>query len=113
MKKVILGLLIIVLMGLLCACGGPEAKKFASAEEYEAALNEEDADIDSLGNAIVTFEVLSVHPGEDGGYNVWAGEHLNFIFEKNPHVVDGDTITVKVSQVNNYNGSWFMKSKKK
>lgn len=49
---------------------------YADAESFEAALNEGE----DLEGKIVQFEALELHPDSAVGYNVWAGEHLNFIW---------------------------------
>ena len=73
-------------------------------EDFEAALN---AGEDLTGKT-VTFTILEVHPDSVFGYNLYGGEHLNFCSSKNPGVKTGDTITVKVKEVNSLLGSWII-----
>lgn len=78
---------------------------FQDAGSFEAALNRGD----DLVGATVTFVVNEVHPDSYYGYDLWAGEHLNFIFSEDQNVLEGDSVTVKVISVDtSASGSWII-----
>ena len=53
--------------------------------------------------------MIEVHPDSYYGYDLWAGEHLNFIFTEDQNVQAGDSVTVKVVTVDNSaGGSWII-----
>lgn len=97
----------------LTACGG-EAEKlqviinYADAYCFEAALN----DGENLEGKIVQFVADDFKPDSALGYNIWAGEHLNFISERNPDVKVGDTVVVKATTIKNNIGSWVIEYEK-
>lgn len=78
---------------------------YADAESFEAALNEGE----DLEGKIVQFEALELHPDSAVGYNVWAGEHLNFISSSNPDIEVGEIVVVKCKAITSSLGSWFIK----
>ena len=107
MKKLVLVILVIVIaVSMLTACGGDKNvdADFKSAEEFEAALNNGE----DLSGKTVTFTVSDFKPDSAFGYNMIAGEHLNFCSEKNPNAKTGDTVTVKVKEVASMLGSWII-----
>ena len=55
---------------------------------------------------IVQFEVLEFHPQSALGYNLWAGEHLNFVPDRHPNAQQGDILIVKADTIRNNIGSW-------
>ncbi len=75
---------------------------YGDAESFEAALNEGK----NLENKVVRFIAGEFHPDSKLGYNVWAGEHLNFVSSRNPDIQEGDTVTVRTTTVENMMGSW-------
>lgn len=81
---------------------------YADAESFEAALNEGE----DLEGKIVQFEALELHPDSAVGYNVWAGEHLNFISSSNPDIEVGEIVVVKCKAITSSLGSWFIKYEK-
>ena len=85
------------------ACGSKEVD-YANVEDFEAALN---AGEDLTGKT-VTFTVREVHPNSAFGYNLFAGEHLNFVSSKTPGIKEGETVTVKVKEVSSIFGSWII-----
>ena len=93
----------LVITCVCTACGSTKVD-YEKVEDFEAALN---AGEDLTGKT-VTFTVLEVHPDSAFGYNLYGGEHLNFISTKNPGVKQGDTLTVKVKEINSLLGSWFI-----
>lgn len=78
--------------------------EYSCAEDFESALNN---GIDGTG-AIVTFTVVNVAPDSLFGYDLWAGEHLNFIIKDNIGAEVGDTMTVEVEKVETALGSWII-----
>ena len=78
--------------------------EYSCAEDFESALNN---GIDGTG-AIVTFTVVNVAPDSLFGYDLWAGEHLNFIIKYNIGAEVGDTMTVEVEKVETALGSWII-----
>ncbi|MCR5503256.1 MAG: hypothetical protein K6F53_09620 [Lachnospiraceae bacterium] len=78
---------------------------YGDAESFEEALN----DGEDLEGAVVRFEALELHPDSAMGYDIWAGEHLNFISSRNPKVKEGDTVVVRATRIENILGSWIIK----
>ncbi|MBR5677759.1 MAG: hypothetical protein IKX20_06450 [Paludibacteraceae bacterium] len=73
--------------------------QFDSAEEFESALR----DGYDLKNTQVTFQVEEIKSKTLLGYNVWAGEHLNFYPSEKPQELNcGDYVTVKVKKIKNF-----------
>lgn len=68
---------------------------YPDAASFEAALN---SGKDVTGK-IVTFRADELHPQSAYGYNIWAGEHLNFISDRNPGIEEGSYVTVAVTDV--------------
>jgi len=77
---------------------------YGDAESFEAALNAGE----NLEGKIVRFEALELHPESELGYNVWAGEHLNFISSRHPNIKAKDIVTVKATVIESKQGSWFI-----
>jgi len=77
---------------------------YPNIEDFEAALN---AGEDLIGKT-VTFTVTTFVPNSAFGYNLQTGEHLNFCSITHPGVGEGDTITVKVTQVQSVLGSFII-----
>lgn len=103
--------LVLCLTLLLSGCGASSSKvtiDYGDAESFEAALNAGD----NLEGKIVQFVVKEFHPDSALGYNLWAGEHLNFISSRNPDIKEGDTATVKATTIENQLGSWIIKYEK-
>ena len=74
----------------------------------EAALNAGE----DLTGKVVSFTVSELIPDSAFGYNMTAGEHLNFCSESNPGAKAGDTVKVKVTKVASMFGSWIISYKK-
>lgn len=81
--------------------GGPD---YLDAAAFEKALNT-GAD---LRGKTVRFKVDNITPDSSFGYNLQAGEHLNFCSNENPYVNIGDTITVEVKEVKSLLGSYII-----
>jgi hypothetical protein len=75
---------------------------YESAEAFETALNNGE---DVLGK-VVSFKVNEVHPDSSLGYDLWAGEHLNFVGEDAKEAKEGDTLTVAIYSTEEKLGSW-------
>lgn len=79
-----------------------------TASKFESDLN---AGKDMTGKK-VRFKVTDYAPDSAFGYNMMGGKHLNFVSLKNPHVRKGQMVTVKVTAVENFLGSWIVSYKK-
>lgn len=110
MKKTLsLSLIICVLLCcFLTACGGKTKVDFTNAKDFETALNAGD----DLTGKTVTFTVDKLVPNSVFGYNLQTGEHLNFTSPKNPGVKEGNSITVKVTEVSSTLGSYIISYEK-
>ena len=75
---------------------------YGDAEAFEAALNAGE----NLEGKIVRFKVSEFHPTSEWGYNLWAGEHLNFVSSRNPDIKEGDEVVVKATLIESVSGSW-------
>lgn len=107
----IMGMVMALVLSLaLCACGGVSKVSidYGDAESFEAALNAGE----NLEGKVVQFKALELHPDSAAGYNVWAGEHLNFISSRNPDIKAGDTVVVRTTEITSSLGSWFIKYEK-
>ena len=78
---------------------------YGDAESFETALNMGK----NLEGKVVQFTAQEFHPDSVLGYNIWAGEHLNFVSSDNPDVKQGDTLTVKATKIKSTKiGSWII-----
>ena len=98
----------VVSLLFVTACGASTAQAvkpdFADAASFEAALNNGD----DLTGKTVQFEVKELVPNSALGYNLQAGEHLNFVSSDNPGVKAGDKPIVRVVKVASALGSWMI-----
>ncbi len=78
---------------------------YGDAEAFEAALVRGE----NLEGKTLLFTASEFHPDSTLGYNVWAGEHLNFVSERHPNIAAGDTVAIKVNEISNVLGSWIIK----
>ena len=108
MKKVLSVCLILFMLLLLTGCNGKQYIDYGDAESFEAALNSGE----NLEGKIVCFKAIELHPDSLWGYNVWSGEHLNFVSSKNPNIKEGDVVTVKCKSIDNVLGSWIISYEK-
>ena len=70
---------------------------------FENALNSGD---DVTGKT-VTFIVNSVHPDSILGFNLWSGEHLNFVSDSDPEIKAGQAVTAKITKAEKWDSeSW-------
>lgn len=86
----------------ICGCSPKVVLDYGNAEAFEAALNRGE----NLEGKIVSFVAKELHPDSKLGYNIWAGEHLNFVSSRNPDIKEGSTVTVKTKTIENLLGSW-------
>lgn len=77
---------------------------YLNVEDFEAALN----DGKDLAGKTVTFTVTTLVPDSAFGYNLQTGEHLNFCSSTHPGVKEGDTLTVKVTEIQSVLGSYII-----
>lgn len=72
----------------------PKEVDYGDAESFEKALN----DGVNVSGKVVKFKV-SEYATPTVGYNLHAGEHLNFVSFRNPGCSKGDTYIAKVKRV--------------
>lgn len=77
---------------------------FESEVEFEAALNRGEI----TTGKVVRFKADSIHPQSAPGFNVWSGEHLNFITARPVDVKAGDIVIARITDVVSSMGSWFL-----
>ena len=110
MKKT-LSLSLVICVQLCCfltSCSGETKVDFSNAEAFETALNAGD----DLTGKTVTFTVNELVPDSAFGYNLQTGEHLNFCSSNNPGVKEGDSVTVKVTEITSMLGSYIISYEK-
>ncbi|MCH5179910.1 MAG: hypothetical protein J1F32_01695 [Erysipelotrichales bacterium] len=107
MKKLFYSVMIYLsLLGCLCSCKEETIKvDYENAIVYEKALNE---GVDTVGK-LVKFTVDELNPNSSFGYNIYAGEHLNFVSSTNPHVKVGDEMIVEILDVTTFLRSYIIK----
>lgn len=105
MKKIIQVCLIIVfILCFLTGCNSKQVIDYGDAKSFETALNAGN----NLEGKIVRFKAMELHPNSAWGYNVWSGEHLNFVSSRNPNIKEGDEVIVKCKTIENILGSWII-----
>lgn len=108
-KRFALALTAFMLLFCFAGCGSRQVTiDYADAESFEAALNNGE----NLEVKVVQFTADELHPQSAYGYNIWAGEHLNFISSRNPDVEVGSTVVVKATTIESIGGSWFISYEK-
>lgn len=114
MKKIMrFGLVLCCFMCMSMFMFGCDKKEDVTADYpdekvFETALVDgEDLEGKTVDIVVSNLETKSVY-----GYNIWAGEHLNFVSEKNPDVNIGDKVTAKVTEVKSVLGSWIISYEK-
>lgn len=78
---------------------------YATAASFESALNKSEDTISKT----VCFVVETIKTNSAFGFNIWAGEHLNFISDEDPGVKEEDSMTVRVKEVKTLLGSYLIK----
>ena len=89
-------------MAALAGCG--KAKPEYTEQDFEQAL----VAGENLDGKTVEIVVKELKPQSAFGYNVIAGEHLNFVSPENPNVKVGDKLVLKVTKTTSLMGSWIM-----
>lgn len=92
------------IMIILCSCGSATPVDYENEVTFEAALNNGE----NLVGKTVRFTALELRPQSIFGYNIFAGEHLNFVSTENPDVNVGDIVTAKVTKIESILGSWII-----
>ena len=101
----LLALAMTLAVSVLAGCGSSEVTPdYPDAASFEQDLN---AGEDLTGKT-VTFTVKKFAPDSAFGYNLQTGEHLNFVSSSHPGVDVGDTVTVEVTQIESFMGSWII-----
>ena len=77
---------------------------YDSAESFESALN----DGADATNKIVSFEVKEIAPDSAVGFNIQAGEHLNFKSKDAKEISNNEQVTVLVTNAKSKIGSWLI-----
>ena len=105
-KHICTASIVFVIFTLLLSCGASKKVSidYGNAEAFEKALNAGE----NLEGKVVQFTAVDFRPDSMLGYNVWAGEHLNFISSRNPDIKAGDTVTVKALTIESSLGSWII-----
>ena len=104
MKKLRVLMMLVTLIACLglCACTRESMKSYPDAETFETALNQGE---NTIGDE-VTFTATEINPDSRFGYCVRAGKHLNFSMKEKDGITEGDTVTVRVRNVEKYGPSW-------
>lgn len=105
MKRLFFVLMTVLVLSL-AGCGNAEPDY--TTEQFETALNNGE----NLEGKIVSVKVNELIPDSAFGYNIHAGEHLNFVSSDNPNVKEGDEILVKVTEIESVLGSFIISYKK-
>lgn len=79
-----------------------ETVDYLDENEFELELNQGK----KLEGLTVTFKVKDVKPDAVFGYNLWAGENLNFYFTENIGASIGDSVTVRADNITTILGTW-------
>ncbi len=111
--KIIIAFCVLLVLGIMLTLSlftkTKNIKPDYSDEYYfEQALNSGE---DVVGK-IVCFTADDIRTNTLWGYNIWSGEHLNFVSDNNPKINVGDTVTVKINKVNKILGSWIIEYEK-
>jgi len=103
--RLVLTMVFSLMVFSLAGCGATKVvADYGNAEAFEAALNNGE----NLEGKIVSFTAGEIHPDSAAGYDIWAGEHLNFVSATNPDVKEGDIVTVRATTIENLLGSWLI-----
>lgn len=75
---------------------------YPSAKKAEAALNKGK----NLKGKTVKFKITKIEPRSAFGYNMETGKHLNFVSHTFRNVKKGNIVSVKITKVRTYWGSF-------
>ena len=111
-KKLIIGiisgiaavLLLLILIPFILSYV-PKTIDYGDAKSFEKALNEGE----NCEGKIVKVKIDEIKPNSFFGYNLWSGEHLNFISSGNPNVGKGEYLIAQITDVDNVMGSWMIR----
>ncbi len=109
--KMALCVLLVSFIALFSTACGEQEKitiNYADAESFEAALNNGE----NLEGTVVRFVAGELHPQSIWGYNVWAGEHLNFVSSEHPNIAEGDIVVVRATKIKSGLRSWIIEYEK-
>ena len=113
-KKLVIGLIVgvmgVVIISILLSLVisySPRKIDYGDAESFEQALNDGE---DCVG-MVVKVKIKDVKPNSFFGFNLWSGEHLNFLSNSNPGVGKGEYLTAKITKVDSMMGSWMIRYK--
>lgn len=98
---------ILIILFLFCSILGVNGivSDYSDVESFEMDLNEGE----DVSGKIVTFVVNKFVPNSVFGYNLQAGEHLNFCSLDHPGKIEvGDKLTVRVTSVKSFLGSFII-----
>ncbi len=79
---------------------------YGNDKAFETALNNGE----TLDGKTVRFTAKEIHPDSALGFNIFGGEHLNFVFESDPGVKEGETVCVRAKKVEPFATSWVISS---
>lgn len=109
LKRTFCFLIMVMILLSFSACKRTrETVHYTDAQSFEASLN----DGENLEGKTVRFVALVMTPDSAFGYNIWAGEHLNFVSSEDPGVKEGDTVVVKTTSIQQVSGSWIIRYEK-
>ena len=113
MRKTIFSLImsLVILIGMLTGCAKeaqPIIIDYGDAESFEAALGRGE----NLEGKVVQFLAKNLEPQSAYGYNIMAGEHLNFVSSRNPDIAVGSEVVVRVTTIESVLGSWIIQYEK-
>lgn len=119
MRKILSLALALLLTLALTSCGsetqnGSSSKKetatksikvdYENEVDFEKALND---GVDVTGKT-VRFTADEIHPDSMVGFDIWSGEHLNFVSESDPGIKQGQIVTAKIVKFTTQIGSWYL-----
>lgn len=107
--------LLLIMWGVsvtLGACGstnntlGDDIRDYESEMEFETALNNGT----NINGSTVVAKATTIAPDSKFGFNVQAGEHLNFIVPENSEIQVDGYYKFKVNSTQSFLGSWILYS---
>lgn len=110
-KKALCVFVVFLITLFLTACGKQGETvviNYADEQSFEAALDNGE----NLEGKVVRFTALELHPKSAWGYNVWAGEHLNFVSAEHPDIKAGDVVVVRATSIKSHLRSWIIEYEK-
>ena len=108
-------LLFAVLVLVLTACGDSSGSSSETmTPDYTTASFEEALNAgEDLTGKTVLVEIEELIPDSAFGYNLVAGEHLNFVSDTHPKKEAGDEMIVEVKEVQSLLGSYIISYEEK